>query len=626
MSDSQFRLLGERRFGPFFLTQFFGALNDNVYKNALLILITFGVAGLDQKSASLWVNIAAGLFILPFFLFSAQAGQLAERYPKDALIRAVKLAEIGIMTLGAVALWLHSLPMLIAILFLMGAQSSLFGPVKYSIMPQHLDDRELVGGNALVEAGTFLAILIGTMLGGVLIALKQGPLIVGATVIAVAVAGYLAARRVPYTPASAPELKLNWNTITETVANLRFLRTERTVFLSTLGISWFWFYGATLLAQLPNYTKTTLGGNEQVVTLALVVFSVGIGIGSLLCERLSGHRIEIGLVPFGSIGLTLLGIDLVFAVPPVAAVTGQGARVFLQDPAHWHVLVDLLLIGAFGGLYIVPLYALVQQRSAPSHRSRVIAGLNILNALFMVASAILAIILLGAGLTIPQLLLTVAVMNAAVAIFIYTLVPEFLMRFLSWILISLLYRVRPQGLERIPEDGPAILVCNHVSFVDALIIMASVRRPVRFVMYHKIFQIPVLSFMFRTARCIPIAPARENAELLRRAYDEIDAALAAGELVGLFPEGGLTPDGEVQEFKPGIERILKRRPVPVVPMALRGLWRSMWSRRHQRLHRSRLPRRFRARIELLVADARAAEAASAAELQAVVTEVRGVQT
>ncbi|WP_293372467.1 MFS transporter, partial [Nevskia sp.] len=573
---------------------------------------------------NLYVNLAAGLFILPFFLFSATAGQLAEKYEKSRLIRWIKLAEIGIMALGVVGLYLGSVPFLLGVLFLMGAQSALFGPVKYSILPQALHPSELITGNAWVEAATFLAILLGTMLGGWLIAQSDGVPGVGAVIVAVAILGYLTSRAIPPAPAAAPELKINWNAITETGRNIAFMRGNRTVFLSVLGISWFWFYGATFLAQLPNWTKLNLGGNEEVVTLLLTVFSLGIGLGSLLCEKLSGHKVEIGLVPLGSIGLSLFGVDIYFAAPVEALTTGLGAAAWLAQAGSTRVLIDLALIGISGGLFIVPLYALIQTRSEASHRSRIIAGNNILNAAFMVVSAVLAIVLLGAGLNIPQLFLAAAILNAGVAIFIYTLVPEFLMRFLAWMMIRVLYRIRVSGLEQhIPEEGAAIVVCNHVSFVDALIVGGSVRRPLRFVMYHKIFKIPGMNFLFRTARAIPIAPFKEDPVMLEAAYAEIDRALKNGEIIGLFPEGGLTPDGSVQSFKPGIEKILAATPVPVVPLAVRGLWGSMWSRINSKMRRARLPRRFRAEIELLAEAPIAPEGLTAAMLEARVREMRG---
>lgn len=618
-------LLRQRRFLPFFITQALGAFNDNVYKNALVILVAFGVAGMTPAQIDTTVNLAGGLFILPFFLFSATSGQIAEKYEKGMLIRWVKLLEIAIMVLAVFALHFRHVPALLAVLFLMGCHSTLFGPVKYSILPQHLKPSELIAGNAWVEAATFLAILLGTMLGGWLIALPGGTTWVGIAVVLIAVLGYLSARAIPPAPAAAPELRINWNSFSEIGRNLAFMRGNRTVFLSVLGISWFWFFGATFLAQLPHYTKSFLGGSEHVVTLLLTVFSFGIGLGSLLCERLSGHRVEIGLVPLGSIGLSLFGIDLYFATLAITPGDTLGARAFLQQPGAARVLFDLAMIGVAGGLFIVPLYALIQTRTEASHRSRIIAGNNILNALFMVVSAIMAIALLHAGLTIPELLLTTALMNAAVAGFIYSLVPEFLMRFIAWMMIRVLYRIRVSGLEQVPEDGPAIVVCNHVSYVDALIVGGSLRRPVRFVMDHRIFRVPGMNFLFRTARAIPIAPQKEDAAMLERAYEAIDAALAAGEVVALFPEGRLTPDGEIQPFKHGIERILARRPVPVVPMAVRGLWGSLWSRRDSSLRRARLPRRFRARITLVAEAPLAATDATAAALEARVRALRGAE-
>ncbi len=619
---SQFGLLGQRRFGPFFLTQTLGAFNDNVFKNALVILVTFGIVGLSGDDINYYVNLAGGLFILPFFLFSATAGQIAEKFEKSQLIRTIKIAEILIMGVGVAGLLMSSLPVLFGALFLMGAQSAVFGPVKYSILPQHLHEHELVGGNAWVEAATFLAILLGTLLGGWLMTRDGGASMVSITVLLVAVLGYLASRWIPPAAAAAPELRINWNPLTETWRNFRFMQTNRTVLLSVLGISWFWLYGAVFLSQLPGYTKTVLGGDETVVTLLLTVFSLGIGIGSLLCERLSGHKVEIGLVPLGSIGLTLFGIDLYFAQPSVAAAN-ISASAFMQIAASHRVLWDLFLIGMFGGFYIVPLYALIQTRSEASHRSRIIAGNNILNALFMVVAAVLAIVLLDAGLTIPQLLLTTALMNAAVAVFIYTLVPEFLMRFMIWMLINTLYRIRKVGFEHIPDEGPAVVVCNHVSFVDALILGGNIRRPVRFVMYYKIFRIPVLNFIFRTAKAIPIAGAKEDAALMAKAFADIEAALKAGDVVGIFPEGGLTMDGEITTFRTGVERLLATTPVPVIPVALRGLWGSLFSRRDNFLKRARLPRRFWSRVEIVAGPPIPAAQANAAVLEAKVRALRG---
>ena len=580
MSSGQFGLLKERRFAPFFGVQFLGALNDNVFKQALVILLTYSTARYTTMSTDILQNLAQALFVLPFFLFSATAGQLADKYEKSRLISITVAIEFACMALGAAGFFLHSLPLLFAALFLGGIQSALFGPVKYAILPQHLKESELVGGNGMVEMGTSVAILVGMMLGGWLVAQEGWGVTAAAFVtMGISATGFLLSRFIPLAPAADPSLRINWNPLTETWRNFQFMRGNRTVFLSVLGISWFWFYGSIFLTQFPNLSKDILSGQETVVTLLLIVFSIGIGVGSLLCERLSGHKVEIGLVPFGSIGMTLFGIDLYFALAAHIQHEPMALAAFVQDAGHWRILGDLFLIGLFGGFYIVPLYALIQIRSEPSHRSRIIAGNNILNALFMVAAAGIAIGLFAAGFTIPQLLLATALMNAVVALYIYRLVPEFLMRFIVWLLIHSVYRLKKEGIEHIPEEGAAVIVCNHVSFVDALIIAAACPRPIRFVMDHQIFKLPIINFVFREGRAIPIASAKEDPALLEKAYEEVAKALEAGDLVGLFPEGRITDTGELYPFRKGITRIVERTPVPVVPMALQGLWGSFFSRK-----------------------------------------------
>ena len=626
--SSQFTLLEQRRFLPFFLTQFAGAFNDNFYKNALVVLMTFQAAQFTTLAPGVLVNLAAGLFILPFFLFSATSGQLADKYEKSRLIRFTKLLEIGIMVLAAVAFALKSLPLMLSTLFLMGTQSSIFGPVKYAILPQHLKEDEIVGGNALVESGTFVSILLGTIAGGLTIALPGGSGWVSGGAIVIAVLGYVASRGIPEAPAADPGLKVDWNPITETWRNIGETRGNRTVFLSILGISWFWFYGAMFLSQFPGYAREVLGGDEHAVTLLLAVFSVGIGIGSLLCEKLSGRHVEIGLVPFGSIGLTLFGLDLWWASPATVAATAASAAplsigALLSEPASWRVLFDLVMIGVFGGFFIVPLYALIQTRSEPARRSRIIAGNNILNAAFMVVAAGLGAGLLAAGASIPQLILVTALLNAGVAIYIYTLVPEFLLRFIVWLLVHTVYRLKVVGDENIPEEGPAVIVANHVSFADALIIMAGSRRPIRFVMDHHIFRWPILSFVFRNSRAIPIAPAKEDPAMMERAFDEVAAALEAGELVGLFPEGRITDNGELYPFRPGIRRIVERTPAPVVPMALRGLWGSTFSRKDGPALSRPLRRGIFNRVELVSAPPLPPAEATPERLQGIVAGLRG---
>jgi len=619
---NQFSLFKKRFFSSYFVTQALGAMNDNIFRQAVIILISFKVASEINFSENIMTNMAAGLFILPFFLFSATAGQIAEKFEKSALIRKVKLFEIIVMIFAAIGFYFNNIWFLLFVLFLMGFQSSLFGPIKYSILPQHLDDSELLGGNGLVEMGTFLSIIIGTIIGGVLMERgASGTQILSIVLITLAVIGYLFSRRIPATPLAQPDLKINWNPVTETWKTFKFARKQRVVFLSILGVSWFWFYGSVFLTQIPNFTRVSLNGNELVATLISACFSVGIGIGSVLCEKLSGRKVELGLVPFGAIGMTWLAIDIFLANPHSGYEGLLSPAQYLAQDGSVRTLLNCAFVGIFGGFYIVPLYALIQERCERSHLSRVIAGNNILNALFMVVAAVLGAVLLGNGMTIPQFFLLVAILNALVAIYIFTLVPEFLMRFLVWILIHTIYRVRKKGLDNIPDEGAHVLVCNHVSYVDALIIAGSIRRPVRFVMYHKIFKIPVLSFIFRTAKAIPIAGANEDKELLNKAMYQIAEALDNGEVVCIFPEGKLSTDGEMNDFKSGIERIIETTPVPVIPMALQGLWQSLFSRKKVNKFIDRL-KRLRTKVTLVVGESIEAKNASKEYLQEVVSELR----
>ena len=618
--QSQFALLGKKRFLPFFITQLLGAFNDNIFKQSLILAILFKISSGTDKA--LLINLCALLFILPFFLFSALGGQFGEKFAKDALIRKIKFAEIVIMLLGAAGVLLGSLPLMLAVLFAMGTQSALFGPVKYSILPQHLEEQELVGGNALVEMGTFLAILAGTIGAGIIMASSGYASIVAACVVLVAVLGYLASRGIPAASPAMPELKLDWNILRQSWLIMKLGLGQRpAVSRSLVGNSWFWFLGAVYLTQIPAYAKEWLNGDESVVTLILTVFSLGIGLGSMLCERMSGHKVEIGLVPFGSIGLTVFGILLWWFSGgfPEAAVAHDWLTVLSYSQAWW-ILGSILGIGLFGGFYIVPLYALIQSRTVEHERARVIAANNILNALFMVASAIASILFLSvAELSIPQLFLTISLMNIAVNSYIFKIVPEFSMRFMIWLLSHSMYRVEHKGLEAIPDEGAAVLVCNHVSFVDALLVGGAVRRPVRFVMYYKIYNLPVLNFIFRTAGTVPIAGRNEDLLIYDAAFKKIAEYLRNSEVVCIFPEGKLTTDGELNEFKNGIERIIETNPVPVIPMALQGLWGSFFSRDpHKGLFK-----RLWSRITLVAGTPVAAESVKRELLQAQVAALRG---
>jgi 1-acyl-sn-glycerol-3-phosphate acyltransferase len=600
---SQLKLLGERRFWPLFWTQFLGAFNDNLFKNALVILVAYRSMSLMGIASQEIVVACAGIFILPFFLFSATAGQLADRFAKWRLIRLVKIWEIGVMALAGVGFAFNNLALLLIVLFLMGMQSTFFGPAKYSILPELLGEKDLVAGNALVAGATFLAILLGTITGGLVIAGGDRWVSrLGLMVVAVAAVGYLTSRFVQKTPAANPELAVRLNPVTPTIEILGVTRSVKSVFLSVLAISWFWFLGASFLSLLPNFSKDVMFGSETVVTLYLSIFCVGIGIGSMLCETFSRRRLELGLVPLGSIGMSVFAVDLAIAGGRfLGPLDGHlmGIAEYLRQPGAVRVLVDLFMIAVSAGFYTVPLMSFIQLRTPADRRSRVIAGNNIINSALMVLSSVALVVLLAAGRTIQSLFFGLGVLNALVAVYIYTVIPEFLLRFVSWIAANLLYRLRVVGSERIPAEGPAVLVANHVSFVDWLIFASVSARPVRFVMTHEYADLTLARFLMRGAKVIEIASAKVDPEVRQRALDRIAAELGEGELVFLFPEGGLTPDGELQAFRPGIERIIERTPVPVVPMALVGMWGSFFSRCGGRAMR-RPFRRFWSRVEVRV--------------------------
>ena len=581
--SNQFALLKQRRFAPFFWTQFLGAGNDNVFKFAFTILVTYQlqVAWLPPALAGL---VIGALFILPYLLFSATSGQFTDKYDKTAIIRWVKNLELAIMLLATFGFLQQQVVVLLACTFLMGLHSTIFGPVKFAYLPQVLIPKELTGGNGMIEMGTFVAILLGNIAGGLLIATPAvGPHHVAITCVLLAVAGRFIAQLIPATGASDPDLKINWNPVTETWRNLKMAHASPVVFRSLLGISWMWFFGAVFLSQFPSFAKDVLHGDAHVASLLLVVFSIGIAAGSLMCEVVSRGHVEIGVVPLGAIGMSVFALDLYFSTRGLAPSGELSLLAFLGIAAHWRVMADLALLSFFAGLYSVPMYALIQLRTQSTHRARIIAANNILNALFMIASSVIVGALLKNSFSIAEVFLFVAIANAVVAAYIFLLVPEYLLRFISWLLTSFMYRFRVVGSDHIPAEGPAIMVCNHVSFVDAVLLMAASPRPVCFMMDHRIFKIPVLGLLFKMVKAIPIAPRDEDPEAYVAGFERAATVLQQGDLLAIFPEGAITCDGNLQPFKGGIMKILERaaqdnlHPV-VVPMALTNLWGSFFSR------------------------------------------------
>lgn len=620
-NDSQSSLLAQKRFLPYFITQFLGAFNDNIFKNVLLLFVAFASVDTLPISSNLFINLAAGLFILPFFLFSALAGVLADKYEKSWFIRKVKLLEVVIMSLGAIGFIYESYAILLLLLFLMGTQSAFFGPVKYALLPQQLESKELVSGNALVETGTFLAILIGTLGAGIIASEENSKLIAAVCIVTFAVLGYLASHFIPEAPSNAPNLKVKWQPITLTRQTLAIAKKDRPTFQALMAISWFWFLGATYLTQFPNFTKVYLNGTESAVAFLLALFSVGIAIGSLACDKLSNHRIEIGIVPMGSLGISFFGFLMAVSIPD-ALPEFDSFKSFVSYSELWPLFSYLLLLGMSGGIFIVPLYSLMQFRAKPNERAQVIAGLNIYNSLFMVGSAILGIVILSVlDLSIPQLFVLLAVGNTLVMLYLFCQVPIYAFRFFTWVVTHTMYRVKHKNLHHLPEKGGALIVCNHVSYMDALLLSAVCPRLIRFVMEEDYTQLPPIRRFLKRAGVIPISAT--NRRSIRNAFKEVERALHEGHIVCIFPEGKLTSDGEVAEFMRGMELIIKRSPVSVIPMALKGLWGSYFSRYKGRACKG-LPTRFWTKLEIEAGKPILPKDTSCETLRQSVAELRGL--
>ncbi|MFQ3246145.1 MAG: 1-acyl-sn-glycerol-3-phosphate acyltransferase [Arenicella sp.] len=611
-------LITQRRFLPYFCTQFLGAFNDNVYRYAFAILITYFLA---EEHRGVYVNSALVAFILPFFLFGAITGQLADKYEKAWLIRHIKLAEIVIMLGGCIALYFQNVPGMLAVLFALGAQSSFFGPIKYSILPQHVKPNEILNANAYVEAGTFIAILLGQVLGGALSEQQSYLPYLMVAIVSFAVLGWFSARMIPDAPAASPDLKLSFNIFTKTVEIIKMARADHGVFQSILANSWFWFFGALVLTLFPIFAIEVLNGNPKVAIVLLATFTVGIALGSFACSIFSAGRVELGLVPIGALGMSLFTWNLSSAIID----PGDQMRTLVQvlaEPGVLWALFNLVMIAFFAGLFIVPLYTYMQTKSCESKRSRIIAVNNIINSLFMIVAGGLGIALDAAGFSVMEIFKIVAILNLIVALYILSQIPEYFLRLVSWLLAHCVYRIRKEDLDKIPETGPALLVCNHVSFFDPPILLGVLPRPARFVMWYGFYELPIAGRLFRWLKSIPIGNRRERPELVKVAFDTIAEELQAGRLVVVFPEGAITRDGEVSKFQPGIDEILKRTPVPVIPLALRGVW-GTWSSRKRGSALKGWPTGFMKKLTVVAGDPVAPEDATRLSMHDKVKALRG---
>lgn len=607
-------LVFSRKFLPIFLAQFGGALNDNLFKSALLVVIAFQLTEAPAQAATT-SNLAAILFILPFFFLSYIAGQLADRSNKARMIQKNKIAEIIIAVLCPLAFWSESLVFLIFVLALLGAQSAMFGPNKYAVLPQLMQGRDLVRANAHIAVGTFVAILSGTIIGALLLQTNQSWVWIGLTMLSIAFSGFFAAKQIPETEIGEPDLKIDWNLLTQIRKLIRLARKNRTIWLTILGLSWFWFGGTAYLTQMPALVRFIGGGDESVVTLFLVLFIFGIGVGCGLSAWLSSHKPDLGIVPCALLGLCICGID--FAIIPLhESGSLLSASEFTSSSRGIHISIDIFLVGLFGGAFSIPLYTELQYQSRRENRARMIALSNMINAVAMVVSGLLAIFLMGIltiGLT--GFLIIIALLNGVAALVFFRKLMVETFRFIAFVLSRCLYRIKIQGMNNVPKTGAALLVCNHISYLDPVIIFGASRRPIRFLMDYEIYSLPGLNWVFRGAGAIPLCSPLENRNVYQSAINEAVSALNNDELVMIFPEGRLSRDGGTGSFKRGLEKILEAHTeAPVYPMAIRGLWGSYFSHGNGPALRS-MPKLPWYRVSILVGKKIEPEDASAENLR-----------
>ncbi|GAB4011622.1 MAG: MFS transporter [Bdellovibrio sp.] len=595
-------IFGDKRFWPLFWTQFLGALNDNFFKNALVMMITYKAVSLWGLSADLLVPLAGGIFIFPFFIFSATGGQVADRYGKHTVMKIVKFLEIVIMVAGSIGIFFEMYQTLFIVLFCMGSQSAFFGPLKYGIIPFLVEEDELVAANAAVSAGTFIAILMGTIVGGSFIELSYFDTLLSVGLIGLAIIGFITSLKVKEVPPVDPQIKVDYTFLKPTWDILKMTKKNKDVFLTIMGISWFWFLGAAILSVLPPLVKNVFGGRPEVATMFLAVFTIGMGLGSFLTEKISRHQIEIGVVPISAVVMSLFLFDLVYVSGnwPVFVDAGMLdlAGYFNMDNSV-RALFDLFMMSVFGGGYIVPQMSYVQWKSPREELSRIIAGNNIINSLFMVLAAVSVMILVKWGY--PFVIMCLAIVNIIVSFVLYAFHSEQTIRIWAFLLTHLFYRVEVRGIEKIPKSGSFILAANHISFVDWLLLMGVLKRPIRFVIDWNYYYVPMGPFWFKQAKLVPIATKKESEEVLKRAFENISSHIHEGAVLGIFPEGWISRDGKMRKFQPGIYKIIQRDPVPIVLVGLDGLWGSIFSYEGGRVF-FKLPKSFRKHVIMTFSD------------------------
>lgn len=531
------------------------------------------------NSAAL-VAMCGGIFILPFFLFSATAGQLADKMSKTTLIRVTKVTEFAVMTLAATGFYFNNFNLLMIVLFLMGTQSAFFGPLKYGIIPQLISRDELVVGNAFIGGGTFLAILIGTILGGVAVSSPSATIVTAIAVLSISGLGIVSSFLVQNCEPVDRSVRPDYTFFKPTLDIIKLTMKDKNIFQACMGISWFWFIGAAILSLIPSLCKDVFMGSETVGTLFLATFTIGMGIGSFLAERLSQNRPEVGMVPIAAVMMSLFLADMAYCAGQFSAPSGDallGFKEFFNYDYSLRAIIDLLLVSIFGGTYIIPQFTFLQDYTPRNILSRIIAGNNIWNAIFMVSAAVLIMVLSSLSVSIPEIFFIIAGLNFVFSFYLYFTNSSVTVRFICWFLSKTMYRLKIEGRENIPDEGAVIIACNHVSFIDWILIMSASPRPVRFVIDHAYYYAKGMRFWFKQAHLIPIATKREDPEILNQAFLDMKTGLEEGHVLGIFPEGWITRDGKMKKFQPGIKKITSMHPTVVVPMVIQGLWGSFYS-------------------------------------------------
>ncbi|MEH0860857.1 MFS transporter [Halobacteriovorax sp. DPLXC-1] len=573
-------LYKERKFWPLFWTMFLGAANDNVFKQALVLIITYKSVSLFGHSAEELVAFAGGAFILPYVIFSATSGQISDHYDKAKVIKVTKFTELAFMIIGAIGFITESYALLMLTLFLMGAQSSFFSPVKFSSLRAIFKDEELTTGTALIGGGTFVAILIGTIIGGIAAGAPDSTYVAAISILVFAVFGIFTARFQNKINEINDDVKIDYTFVKPTFRLILDSMKDKNSFRAIMGISWFWFLGSFVLSVMPAIIKNVFFGSEMVASIFMATFTIGMGLGSWICSKLSGKRIEVGMVPLAGLGMSLAVFDLYYiSTQWPMSVTGalMPPAEFFTQPLAIRAIIDLLLITIFGGNFYISQLTFMQH-SAPMHRlARTIAGNNIWNAIFMVLASVLLMLLYRLEVTPLDCLLILGGLNLIYAAITYYFFHEEMWRFFFHMLTNVLYDIEVEGEENIPKDGKVVIAANHTSFVDWGVVMSLSPRPIRWVIDHRYYFIPGLKQFFMQGHLIPIATRKENPELLDKAYSKLDKTLQEERCVGFFPEGWITRDGKPRRYQPGIKKVVEQTNATVVPIVIKGLWGSFYS-------------------------------------------------